>query len=321
LQTSPDPQFLEDLAERTRLGEPVPPLPKKIIRRVVPNHLRNGLRVSLGLHGALLAYLMVAQVVSAVFGDEKAKRDRLKIEMARTSIRVDVVDLPQLKMTDMVGIDATAEVGAPPPPPPPKESPKKEVALKAKEAELKAAEAAAAKASETAMIDRTRKDAEAKKKKAKEEAAKKAAAKSEDRLKALRDSLRAETRRQELVADYKGPRKDGGRPLLAGNIQSEGNSTTGDVAKSADIYAGKVRAHLQRFWNVPEYMKAGTLRGTVIVRLSPDGRLLKKELGRKSGNAEYDEALLRMVEAADPFPPPPEELRRWIMEDGFECGP
>lgn len=290
-----DPLFAEELERKIRARQrPLPPLPKQLIRKTVPSFLRDGVRRSLLVHGVLVVSVLIQGLLGEFWETDAEKKARLQAQMTKSAIRVDMVDLPALKPQDLAQVDASEKVGKLPEP------------VKAKEEKIPTP-----KPSETAMVDRSRDD------KGKKENAKKNAA---DRLKALRDSMRADARRRELTQKLKGETAEGGRPVLAGNVVSEGDSTSGDLATLVDAYNGKVKAHLRQNWNVPGWMTTGKLKARVLVRIAPDGRVLEKQFLQKSGNAEFDGYVQKAIDASNPFPPPPEHLKRVYMEDGLEWG-
>ncbi len=287
-----DPLFVHDLARKTRTGErTLPPLPKQLVRRSLPNHFRLGAKRSTFLHLSIVVIVLLQGAYSRFFVTDEERKARLKMEMGKSSIRVDLVDLPSLKFQDLQKIDALEKPGAALPPPP-----------AAKPVELPP------KPSENAMIDRSKPEAKAKEKLS-----------AAERLKALRDSMRADGRRKELMKKFK-IEGDGERAPLAGNILSQGSQTSGDIATVAEEYEGKLVGHLRKNYNVPGWMRTGQLRARVLVRIGPDGRLLHQEFLKRSGNAEFDSAVERAVRSSDPFPSPPDALRRVYMEEGVEWG-
>jgi colicin import membrane protein len=164
--------------------------------------------------------------------------------------------------------------------------------------------------SATAMIDPTQKTPNADKTKdpkKKEE--------SLDRLKSLQESLRAEQKRKELIA---GINKN--RPVLAGNIVSEGYSLTGDIATDKEAFTGKIQGHVEKNFNVPSWMNSSKLKAEILVKIAPDGRLVSFSFIKSSGDSEFDLAASKAIEKSDPFPAPPESLKRVFLEEGVICG-
>lgn len=225
----------------------------------------------------------------------------LKESVQKSAIRVDLVDLPRLKLSEMENIDLTKPVAEEP-----ISAPQKSVV---KEVDTPP------QPSPTAMKDRTK---SADPKRAVESKA------TSSRVAELQSRLRADSRRRELVERLK--RESGAgegletRPALAGNILSQGYSLSGDVAKDSEVFYGKATAHLRARWELPGWILSSQLRAVMRVKLSPNGRVLSKEFVLRSGQDEFDVHVERAIDLADPFPPPPEALVREVMERGIEFG-
>jgi colicin import membrane protein len=254
--------------------------------------LSRGLKFSFFLHGVILLWVLAYSVVQNVIQTEKEKNAPLP----QQSIRVDIVDLPTLRVHELNKVDLTKEVSKKP--------------LAAPKAEPVAKEAPKPKPSPTAMT------LPEKKVKA-----------DESRLKALQNKIRAEAKREEILAKYKeeitakasGKEADTRAPL-AGNIVSKGGSVQGAVANEADEFTALIQSHVRRFWQAPSWAAGQDYKTRVLVKLSPSGRVLSKKVIQSSGRSDFDASALEAVEAADPFPPPPEFFRRLILQEGIECG-
>jgi colicin import membrane protein len=68
---------------------------------------------------------------------------------------------------------------------------------------------------------------------------------------------------------------------------------------------------------IPEDERA-RLQASIVLYIAADGRVIKAELGQRSGNPLFDAALVRAIKASSPMPPPPPELREQVARDGFE---
>jgi TonB family protein len=260
--------------------------------------LKRGVRLSLFVHGLLLVWVILSQVID--IGGKRAEEEAAlrRARELRTAIRVDVVGMPMMKPEDLAQVDPTLEVSKDPGTPP---------------------EAVKVEPSQDAMVapraEPSKPDPKAKKTTEKRE--------EEDprsRMRDVRERLRADSRRKELLAKLEGDGKrvgSGGRQVLAGNQLSEGYSVTGDIAKDGDVYTGKVKAHLHRNWFLPAWMTSSNLKAHVVLRIAPDGRVVSKEFAKRSGNADFDAAVEKTINAANPLPPPPEALRRAYLEDGL----
>ncbi len=251
------------------------------------------------LHASIIVFALLFSVVKNLLISPEEQEALLRAKEMKTAIRVDVVDLPKLKQEQMQDIDMSKPVGVD------SELPDKAQPIVEDKQETKELPPPPA-PSKTAMLDKTQK--------AKDESSAKNK-KSESRLEELRKSMRVEARRQALAKKLEGET----RPELGGNIVSEGYATTGDVATEGEAYVGKTTMHMKRYWNIPAWMQASKLKAKVLIRIAPDGRLLKYEFVKKSGNASYDQEVERAIAASNPLPAPPATLRREVMERGILC--
>lgn len=251
----------------------------------IDDGLSRGIRASLFFHGLVVVIAILTQVVD-IGGSRADEREALRrAQMARNAIRVDMVDLPRMKPEELSQIDPTLEISKDPGPAP--VAPKAPVPSK------------------DAMVEPKKESKPTPQK---------------DRIKDIRERLRADSRRKEMLAKLEGETKAtsrGGRQALAGNQLSQGYSVTGDIAKDGDVYIGRVKTALMKNWAVPVWMTAANLKAHVVLRIAPDGRIIGKEFAKKSGNSEFDSYVERAIDGANPLPPPPESLRHAYLEDGL----
>ena len=89
----------------------------------------------------------------------------------------------------------------------------------------------------------------------------------------------------------------------------EGDSDTGS---EGDQYLAKVHRELTVNYNVPRTLSVGEvaqLRAVVVLVVDGTGRIVDHRFERRSGNAAYDAALERAIQASR-LPPPPPELQQ-----------
>ncbi len=250
----------------------------------------HGFRFSILLHASLIIWL-VAQWAADSYVQSTSEK---KITRPKKSIRVDVVDLPSVKLSDLNKVDLTKEADTNP------------VKAKAKEEVVVAPSPTAMKLPSDKKLDKTNPKDDSKK-----------------RIEEIQKGLRAEAKRQEILSKYKQVAKeadDTKRPVLGGNILSKGGSVQGDVANEADEFTAMVQTHVRKFWKAPPWAAGQSYKTRVIVKLSPGGRVLTKQISKSSGRPEFDASALEAVEAADPFPAPPEFFKRIVLQEGIECG-
>ncbi len=254
-----------------------------------PTFFSYGFKFSLLLHFVVLLWLIAQWAAGSYVSKEDMKKLRPK-----KAIRVDIVDLPSIKFNELNKVDLTKEVS-------------KETKPVSKE-EAKT-EPAPPPPSPTAMklpSDKKEKNIPDKK-----------------RLEEIQKSIRAEAKRQEIMSKFKQEVKKGEddkRPLLGGNIISKGGSVQGDIANEADEFTALVQTHVRKFWKAPPWSAGQNYKVRVVVKLSPAGRVLSKLISKSSGRPEFDASALEAVEAADPFPPPPDFYKRIVLQEGIECG-
>ena len=218
--------------------------------------------------------------------------------------------------------EAEPEPPAPPPPPPPpvkaptqtkadiaaqkkalderkakeedaKDKLAKEKAAKDKAAKDKAAKDKAAKdqlAKKKQAEDKAKKDKLAKEKAAKDKAAKEKAEKAAQ-AKAAADAKRREAQRKEQI------------DRMMGQAGGSGNSAGNAAANSGPSasYGGRVAARIK-----PNVVLAdpvvGNPRAEVEVRADADGKILSRRLVKSSGNAAWDQAVLRAIDRTGTLP-------------------
>ena len=86
-----------------------------------------------------------------------------------------------------------------------------------------------------------------------------------------------------------------------GGVGSAAGSGAGSGGKASPGYADRVRRKVK-----PNIIFSGDVEGNpaavVAVSLAPDGSLLSARLSKSSGNADWDNAVLRAVQRSDPLP-------------------
>jgi outer membrane biosynthesis protein TonB len=292
-----DPVFLQELKELVKQGKvPVKPPEKVIFKKRIQIFDRQAILYSVGFHVLIILVMIVRAIFPNLFMSDAEVQARLKMAEMHEAIRVDIVGLPSLTKAELQKIDLTEE--APKTAGPTNAQPPKE-------------EVIVVEPSKTAM---TLPDPNITKKE-------QAEIKELDRvtrLKAARDALKkelsAESRRKALM-DKLNDR--GGRKAVEGNIVSKGSNASGSVADQMDEYQGKLKGHIRRYWNVPSWMNASSLKAQVLVKFSVDGGIVHKEFLAKSGNEEFDRSVEKTINEAEPFPPPPDLLKKVMLEEGI----
>ncbi len=103
-------------------------------------------------------------------------------------------------------------------------------------------------------------------------------------------------------------------PQYKGNVVTSGNSFTGLARLAAQEYWSLAKQHIQNYWALPEWLLNTNLRASVVVMINETGKVTRHEIYQSSGNKAFDDAALTAVEAASPFPVPPERLQDTITK-------
>jgi len=90
--------------------------------------------------------------------------------------------------------------------------------------------------------------------------------------------------------------------------QAASKGQEGGDATVYRAYLGSISKHVEKSKVKPSRL----LRGTVVVRFTLDrkGTVLQREVAQSSGSRELDEAAIKTIDSASPFPPIPENVPR-----------
>lgn len=242
----------------------------------------------------------------------------------------------------MAAAPKLVEVEAPPPPPAPKPEPTPKPVVKAPEppAPNRDADIALAKKrklEEEKKIQEALKAEERRKEELKKEAEKKAKAKLEEDKRKLeakkeeerkekerkeKEKERAEKERKEKEAKKQPEPKDNkvsaeeakkleairkeNMKRIAGLAGASGNeNATGTAMKSSgpsDSYGGRIRARVKPNITFDPSSVSGNPAAEVEVRCAPDGTIVSRKLVKSSGNAAWDNAVLKAIDKTEVLP-------------------
>ncbi len=122
---------------------------------------------------------------------------------------------------------------------------------------------------------------------------------------------RGERRLSNLISGMK-------QELAAGSPDGDPLGDSGEAV--GDQYLARVVRALRRNYRVPSTIGEKErlyLRGTIVLFIEPDGRVLRHEFVKRSGNPVFDEALERAV-LDTRLPPPPEDAREAYRRRGLQ---
>jgi TonB family protein len=92
------------------------------------------------------------------------------------------------------------------------------------------------------------------------------------------------------------------------------------VVTDAEIqeYPLMVENRIKGFWVIPDLLSARELKAVVIFGIDKQGEIINLRFKLSSGNAPYDQSVIRAIRKAAPFSPPPQVLLAEEYELTFE---
>lgn len=90
------------------------------------------------------------------------------------------------------------------------------------------------------------------------------------------------------------------------------------MTAEGSYYLGLIMAKISANWRNPYQGQAQEIRSQVYFRLNSDGELLEAQMEKPSGDGPFDQAALRAVYMAKPFPPFPSEMKLATLGVHFE---
>jgi outer membrane biosynthesis protein TonB len=93
---------------------------------------------------------------------------------------------------------------------------------------------------------------------------------------------------------------------------------TASSAEEGDLYFAKVQAEILSHYAIPSIISERermALKAVVVAWIAPDGKLIRYQFDRRSGNAQFDSALERAIKASR-IPAPPPERAKAIRDEG-----
>ncbi len=108
------------------------------------------------------------------------------------------------------------------------------------------------------------------------------------------------------------------RPQVQGLPKGMNVVSVDGMSAEGSYYLGLILAKISRQWNNPYRGKAEEIRTQVYFRLNSGGELLEASMEKPSGDGPFDQAALRAVYMAKPFPPFPPEMKLSTLGVHFE---
>ncbi len=141
---------------------------------------------------------------------------------------------------------------------------------------------------------------------------KKAQQKAVDRLKAL-DAV-------SQIEESEMQEREKEATAVAGNVESAGNALSGIRQNQISSYISQVKDHVNKNWNIPQWMADAHLKAEAIVLLDANGVVIQRRIVKTSGNSSFDDSILTAIDQSSPFPAPPKALVGVFKNKGFTLG-
>lgn len=258
-----------------------------------PDEFSKGVWVSIAVHAALFAILLVKSVFLST-----------EPVVIQNAIRVDIAD----KLPDK--IDKNAPLPAPPdvskpeakaPPPPEEAKTQPEPPLpKAKPVPVeKPKPIPPVKTPDAVNLDKVKdkqKDALNK-------------LKAMSALDKIREQQKAEEAEKKRIAALAAASKvQAGAPKVKGARVSPGAALSGIEKLQFEQYWATLDSHIKQYWQLPEWLTDKGFVTIVLVRFDSSGKVTERRISQSSGNKDHDESAIETVDKANPLPAPPEKF-------------
>jgi TonB family protein len=76
-----------------------------------------------------------------------------------------------------------------------------------------------------------------------------------------------------------------------------------------DQYKWMIQERVKRFWVIPDTLSGRELEAVIIIEIDTSGQVKGSRFEQSSGNLVFDQAAIRAISKATPFPPPPGQVQ------------
>ena len=111
------------------------------------------------------------------------------------------------------------------------------------------------------------------------------------------------------------------KTINKGNQLAEGAKEGKDILNSQQVseinnYFTVVEEQIKSHWNLPKYLTDIDLTDEIEIKINDRGEMIYKQIIVSSGNDLFDSLVLKAMENAAPYPPPPASVRA-LIKDGI----
>ena len=80
-------------------------------------------------------------------------------------------------------------------------------------------------------------------------------------------------------------------------------------------YFTSLKAHINMYWSLPQELADRNFRTEIYTTINSEGHVLRGEIIKSSGNADFDVRVLETIEKASPLPKPPtKEIEKMLLK-------
>lgn len=106
-----------------------------------------------------------------------------------------------------------------------------------------------------------------------------------------------------------------------GNQIAEGAKKGAEILSSQqtaeiNIYMAIVIEQVRARYNLPKYLTDHNLTAQIEIRINSNGEMIYKQIASSSNNELFDSQVLKAIENAAPYPPPPDSVKD-LIKDGI----
>lgn len=145
--------------------------------------------------------------------------------------------------------------------------------------------------------------------------------KSKEKQKNALNKLKAietlEQMKQEYAAEKAAQERAQAIQKIKGTQLSKGTELTGIDKIQHEEYYATLTTHIKMNWALPEWLSNKKLRASVLVKIDKNGRMISRQILKSSGNQQFDEEALSVINKSEPFPIPPQKFIDLMSEAGI----
>lgn len=141
--------------------------------------------------------------------------------------------------------------------------------------------------------------------------------KQNNAIKKLKTSETLEQIKQEIAAEQAAQARAQAIQKIKGTQISKGTELTGIDKIQHEEYYANLTTHIKLNWALPEWLSNKKLRASVLVKIDKNGRLISRQITKSSGNPQFDEEALSVINKSEPFPAPPQKFIELMSDVGI----